>query len=81
MSTKFYWDEERKDIAFERKAGGLDEERHMHYIFNRTNLVKLLEAHETVLVWDECGVPYTVASMLKEIEKYGVIVLEEADAE
>ena len=77
MSTAFYWDKEQKMPVFERRAGGLDEQRHMHYIFNRSNLIKLLKADETTLVWDEYGTPYTVASILKEIYRSGVIILDE----
>ena len=28
MSTAFYWDKEQKMPVFERRAGGLDEQRH-----------------------------------------------------
>lgn len=77
MSTEFYWDKEQKMLIVERRAGGLDEQRHMHYIFNRANLLKFLEVDKTTLIWDEYNTPYTVASILKEIYQSGVIVLDE----
>jgi len=55
----------------------VDKDRHMRYVFNgKDNLIELLQSPDETIIWDEYDVPYTVASMISEIRKYGVIVLE-----
>jgi len=79
VTTEFYWDKKQKKIAFERRLEGVDDERYLRYVFTKKNLIEFLKSKRARIIWDEYGIPYTVASMLKEIYQHGIIVLVEEE--
>jgi len=79
MSTEFFWDEDLKERIFLRYVGDSEEAgKDLRYCFESVkDCISFFAVDKCRIIYDNDGVPYTVASLRIEIIKRGFIYFDQ----